>query len=116
MKRASNESPNVSEGRLLLFLTGCLYGLFSLIPDSHSIMVVWSFVFLWQVGLLLPVFCLLWWLWQGKLSWLGNGLDWIVGLVVVGLFISTIFAPTSILVQLDGNLFSGCTVCTQFLV
>ena len=92
MKRASNGSPNVSEGRLLLFLTGCLYGLFTLIPDSHSIMVVWSFVFLWQVGLLLPVFCLLWWLWQGKLSWLGNGLDWIVGLVVVGLFISTIFA------------------------
>ena len=92
MQQASDNSSKVSEGRLLLLLTGCLYLLFTLIPDSHSIITVWSFVFLWQVGLLLPVFCLLWWLWQGKLSWLGNGLDWIVGLIVFGLFISTIFA------------------------
>ena len=92
MQQASDNSSKVSEGRLLLFLTGCLYLLFTLMPDSHSLMAAWSFVFLWQVGLLLPVFCLLWWLWQGKLSWLGNGLDWIVGLLVFGLFISTVFA------------------------
>ena len=92
MHHASDKFSKVSEGRLLLLLTGCLYVLFTLIPDSHSIMVAWPFVFLWQVGLLLPVFCLLWWLWQGKLSWLGNGLDWVVGLIVIGLLISTIFA------------------------
>lgn len=92
MQQASNNSSNASEGRLLLLLTGCLYLLFTLIPDSHSIMVAWPFVFLWQVGLLLPVFCLLWWLWQKKLSWLGNGLDWVVGLIVIGLFVSTVFA------------------------
>ncbi|MDJ0686937.1 MAG: O-antigen ligase family protein [Xenococcaceae cyanobacterium MO_188.B32] len=92
MQQASDNSSKISEGRLLLLLTGFLYVFFTLFPDSHSITVSWSFVFLWQVGLLLPVFCLLWWLWQGRLSWLGNGLDWIVGLIVIGLFISTIFA------------------------
>ena len=93
MQQAGDNSSNkVSEGRLILLLTGCLYVIFTLIPDSHSLMVAWSGVFLWQVGLLLPIFCLLWWLWQGKLSWLGNGFDWVVGLTVIGLFISTIFA------------------------
>ena len=92
MQQVSDNSSKIAEGRLLLLLTGFFYVFFTLIPDSHSIMVAWSFVFLWQVGLLLPVFCLLWWLWQGKLSWLGNGLDWVVSLIVIGLSISTIFA------------------------
>ncbi len=57
MQQASDNSSKISEGRLLLLLTGFLYVFFTLFPDSHSITVSWSFVFLWQVGLLLPVFC-----------------------------------------------------------
>ena len=93
MKDISASASQTSEGRLLAILTACFYGIFTLLPDSHSLMVAWPWVFLWQVGLLCPVLWLLWLLWhQRKFPYLGHGLDWFIGLAVIGLIISTVFA------------------------
>ena len=82
-----------SEGYLLARLTACFYILFTLLPDSHSLMVAWPWVFLWQIALICPVIWLLWQIWhQQTFPTLGNALDWCMGLVIIGLIISTIFA------------------------
>ena len=78
--------------KILALITGCLYIFFSLIPDSHSLMVLFPFVSLWQIGLLLPIFWLLILLWQRKISYLGSSLDWLIGLIVFSIILSTIFA------------------------
>lgn len=82
-----------SDVPLLGLLVALFYGGFTLLPDSHSLMVSWSWVFIWQVGLLCMV---LWWLglvWtHKKLQGLGNGLDYIAGLSVAGLAISAAMA------------------------
>lgn len=86
-------SESRAEGRLLALLTACFYGLFTLLPDSHSLTVKWSWVAIWQIGLLCPVLWLLWQLWHwGRVRSLGNGLDWCIGLGMIGLLVSSIFA------------------------
>lgn len=75
-------------GNLLGILTAAFYVLFTLLPDSNSLMVSWPWVFLWQVGLICPVLWLLGMLWQRQLRWLGHRLDWLVGSLVVGLIVS----------------------------
>ncbi|MBD2021139.1 polymerase, partial [Leptolyngbya sp. FACHB-36] len=76
-------------GRLLALLTALFYGLFTLLPDSNSLVVSWAWVFIWQVGLICPVLWLLGLLWQRQLRWMRNRLDWLVGLLVVGLVVSS---------------------------
>ena len=68
--------------------------LFTLLPDSSSLLVSWPWVFIWQVALFLP------WLWLLRQTWtkarfvpLGFGLDAGAGLAVLGLILSTLFAP-----------------------
>ncbi|HAC66109.1 MAG TPA: polymerase [Cyanothece sp. UBA12306] len=91
MKTNNNSSP--STGRLFIILIACFYILFTLLPDSHSLMVKWSWVFVWQVGLLCPIFCFLATIIQTKqIKKLGLGLDWVVGLIIFGVFISSLFA------------------------
>jgi tetratricopeptide (TPR) repeat protein len=92
MKIKQNQQLTASEGKLIALLTTCFYVFFTLIPDSHSVTVAWPWVFLWQVGLFCPVVGFLWLLWQGKLFWLGRGLDWLVGLIAIAIIISTSFA------------------------
>ena len=82
----------VSSTKLLGLFTACFYIFFTLIPDSHSVIVLYPFVSIWQIGLILPVFWLLLLLWQGKVLSLGNGLDWLVSLAFLGIVISTTFA------------------------
>ena len=94
----SKESPGTSanktaQGNLLGLLTAAFYSLFTLLPNSNSLMVAWPWVFIWQVGLLCPVLWLLGLLWQKRLRWLGAGFDWLVGLLLVGLIISAGLAP-----------------------
>lgn len=79
---------SVSSRNLLGGLTAIFYSLFTLLPDSHSLMVAWPWVFVWQVGLLCPALWLLGLLWRGHLCWLGNRLDWVAGILVVGLIIA----------------------------
>ena len=74
-------------------LAACFYALFTLFPDSSSLVLSWPWVFVWQVALLLP------WLWlirdgwlQQHLTKLGYKLDYGVGLATLGLVGSTLLA------------------------
>lgn len=79
---------------LIALLCGLLYLLFTLLPDSSSLMVAWPWVFIWQVAWLCPV---LWLLSQslqgGPWKGLGQGLDWLAGLTMLGLVVSSLAAP-----------------------
>lgn len=81
------------EGTLLAICTACGYGIFTLLPDSHSLMVSWPWVLIWQGVLLLPI---LWFLqnfaYQRRIQPLGNGFDGVVLLVLLGLGLSGTFS------------------------
>ncbi|MEM6252977.1 MAG: O-antigen ligase family protein [Cyanobacteria bacterium P01_D01_bin.156] len=87
-------SPGTANGNLIGLLTVGFYVLFTLLPSSHSLMVSWPWVAVWQVTLMLPIIWLLWQLWFKPLSAfkLGSGLDWPMALLVIGLGVSTLFA------------------------
>jgi hypothetical protein len=85
-------NPQTSRGNLLGVLTAAFYVLFTLLPDSNSVMVSWPWVFIWQVGLLCPVLWLLGRVWQRQGCWLGNHLDWVVGLLITGTLVSSSMA------------------------
>ncbi len=86
-------SPETSNTRLWILLTGFLYALFTLIPDSHSLMVSWPWVAIWQIGLLCPLFWLMSQIWhKNKLTFLGNGLDPIVAFIGIGIIVSSLRA------------------------
>ncbi|HEY9858208.1 MAG TPA: hypothetical protein V6D16_01795, partial [Candidatus Obscuribacterales bacterium] len=79
-KKAPSETPN-PKGSLLGLLVACFYVLFTLLPDSNTLVVSWPWVFLWQVGLACLPLWLLWMVWhRQEWIWLGNGLDAIAGL------------------------------------
>ncbi|WP_460193585.1 O-antigen ligase family protein [Thermosynechococcus sp. FA-CM-4201] len=77
------------EGILLGLLTAAGYAFFTLLPDSHSLMVAWPWVLLWQAALGVP---LLWFLqvlaYQRRVQPLGNGFDGVVLLLLLALAIS----------------------------
>jgi uncharacterized protein involved in response to NO len=82
-----------SESNLLGLLVAGFYILFTLLPDSSTQVLSWSWVAVWQIGLLCPVLWLLSLVWQQRhLPSLGNGLDWLAGLFAVNLIISTVLA------------------------
>lgn len=96
MKNHEFETKNLTEGRLLGLLVAGFYGLFTLLLDSNTQMVTWPWVFLWQITLILPVVWLLWQLGQQRsIQPLGNKLDWIVGLTVIGLVVSAVTSEFS---------------------
>ena len=92
MKSQFAAQSSFSSEKILGLLTACFYVFFTLVPDSHSVMVMYPFVSLWQMGLLFPVIWLLLLLWSGKIYSLGNGLDWLMGLIIIGVAVSTFFA------------------------
>jgi uncharacterized protein involved in response to NO len=84
-----------SQRRDILGLLGVgFYIVFTLLPDSSSLLVSWPWVFIWQVALFLPWFWLLrqWWI-ENRFTPLGFGLDYGLGFAIAGLTLSTIFAP-----------------------
>ena len=65
-----------SPAPLLAYVTAFFYILFTLYPDSHSLMAAWSWVFVWQVGLFCPLIWFMVQLWDHRcLYLLGNGFD-----------------------------------------
>jgi hypothetical protein len=92
MKPSFNEQSSATKIELLAIVSACFYVLFTLIPDSHSLMVAWYWVLFWQIGLFCPILWLLSLLIKNKLETLNNRLDWIVFLLVIGLIISSFFA------------------------
>ncbi|WP_232321320.1 O-antigen ligase family protein [Picosynechococcus sp. PCC 7117] len=86
-------SASKSPAPLLAYFTAFFYILFSLIPDSHSMMVAWSWVFVWQVGLFCPLLWFLVQLWDNRrLYLLGNGFDQGLIAILISLGISTLGA------------------------
>ncbi len=82
-----------TEGRMLGLLTAVIYCLLTLVPGSDSIVVSWPWVFIWQVGLALPLVWLIWRLWgRSPIPRLGNGWDWLMLLAGIGIVVSTSFA------------------------
>ncbi|ESA38245.1 o-antigen polymerase [Leptolyngbya sp. Heron Island J] len=83
-----------ADGNLIGLLTIGFYSLFTLLPSSHSLMVSWPWVAVWQVTLLLPIIWLLWQMWFKPLGQfkLGSGLDWPIALLILGLLLSTLFS------------------------
>ena len=68
------------------------YIIFTLLPNSNSLMVKWPWVFLWQFGLMLCPIALLFQLWQGKFCRLGGWLDWLAGAWCLALTLNASFA------------------------
>jgi uncharacterized protein involved in response to NO len=68
------------------------YILFTLLPNSNSLMVKWPWVFLWQFGLMLGPIALLSQLWQQSFRRLGGWLDWLAGGWCLVLILSAAFA------------------------
>lgn len=81
-----------ADGNLLILLIGALYALFTLSSSNQAI--VWPWVALWQATLILPIVWLLWQVWYKPLARfrLSNGFDWLAGLTLVGLLVSTLAA------------------------
>lgn len=82
------------DGSLLARLWAGFYGLWTLLPNSNSLMVGWPWVAIWQGAVLLPIGWCLWQGWQQRRSRLalGGGWDiWMAGMGVV-LLISTLGA------------------------
>lgn len=80
-------------GRLFALLTGAFFVLFTLLPNSNSLMVAWPWVFLWQVGLLCPILWLIAQVWQTR-TWpqVGHGIDWLLGFITLSLILSSVLA------------------------
>lgn len=89
----NSSSLGLSDGSLLGLLCIGLYTLFTLLPDSHSLMVVWPWVLIWQVTWVCPILWFIWQLWQTQtFPRLHQGLDWIAALGIIGLILSTLLA------------------------
>lgn len=77
------------------FGTVGFYVLFTLLPNSNSMMVKWPWVFIWQFGLMLGPVALLFQLWQRSFRRLGGWLDGIAIAWCSVLILSATFAQFS---------------------
>ncbi len=89
----TDSQPNPSRLPLLGLLAALLYALFTLLPDSHSLMVSWPWVLIWQVTLLCPLLWFIALLWQqGQVRRLGHGWDWWILAAIATLILSSFTA------------------------
>lgn len=78
---------------MLLIAIAILYAFFTLLPNSHALIVSWPWVFIWQVAWVLPVIWLALQLWQNPTPLkLRNGLDVVAGLSGLAVVSSSIFS------------------------
>lgn len=86
---------STTTGRLLVFFGVLAHLLFTLLPDSSSLVVSYPWNLLWQAGLLVFVLTALLLLWRRQIPFflLGNHLDWGIGLLFSSLCLATIFSP-----------------------
>lgn len=97
MSRLSLSPTPATHGRLLGLLVALFYAVFTLLPDSSTLVLSWPWVLLWQGALLCPVVWWLWLLWprptngQGpqRVQLLGHGLDWVVVGTIAVLLVTT---------------------------
>ncbi|WP_072016197.1 O-antigen ligase family protein [Leptolyngbya sp. KIOST-1] len=92
LPKPKSATQDPSDGSLLALVAAALYVIFTLLPGSSTLMLSWPWVFLWQVGLTLPILWLLWQLWHRPVERLGHGFDGVALLAIAGLLISTLGA------------------------
>jgi uncharacterized protein involved in response to NO len=82
--------------KIIALLTAIIWATFTLIPNSHSLIVKWGWVFVWQIGLLLPlIWRLLIWQRRSIFSKINrNNLEILIlgVLLFAGIFIPSCFA------------------------
>lgn len=88
---SSDQSTSLLPGAIATATVG-FYSLFTLLPNSNSLMVKWPWVFIWQFGLMLGPLALLFQLWQKSFRRLGHWLDWLAGAWCAVLVLSAGFA------------------------
>ena len=95
----SSSSQNAQSISLLPIAIGLsavgFYVLFTLLPNSNSLMVKWPWVFIWQFGLMLGPLAILFQLWQRSFRRLGGGLDGLVIAWCITLILSAALAQFS---------------------
>lgn len=69
------------------------YTLFTLLPNSNSLMVKWPWVFIWQFGLMLGPLAVVFQLWSRSFRRLGSGLDGLAIAWCIALLFSSAIAP-----------------------
>ncbi|MGB3298981.1 MAG: O-antigen ligase domain-containing protein, partial [Phormidesmis sp.] len=69
------------------------YILFTLLPNSNSLMVKWPWVFIWQFGLMLGPLAVAFQLWRRSFRRLGGGLDRLTITWCIALVFSAAIAP-----------------------
>ncbi|MEO0532748.1 MAG: O-antigen ligase family protein [Cyanobacteria bacterium P01_A01_bin.123] len=82
-----------SDGKLLAIITAIAYIWLTLMPGSNTMVLLWPWVFVWQISLVMPVIWLLWQIWyQRPISALklGHHLDILAGLLGIGIIISSL--------------------------
>jgi uncharacterized protein involved in response to NO len=78
---------------VLEILTAGFYVLWTLLPNSHGLMVSWPSVLLWQIALFCPMLWLLYSSYQGQpILYLGYGLDKGMGILLIGILFNIVFA------------------------
>jgi uncharacterized protein involved in response to NO len=93
--------------KILALFTALIWGIFTLIPNSHSLMATWGWVLIWQIGLVFPLLWFLLLLWQQKIYPLGQYVDWFVSFITIGIIISSLFASFSH----QGRWYSWAAIC-----
>ena len=90
----SSKISQQANGKLLGILTAIAYVLMTLVPGSNTIVVLWPWVFVWQISLVIPIIWLLWQLWHRPILdlKLGQYLDILVGLNIVGILFSSLYS------------------------
>jgi len=87
----SNPSSSLLPRAIGLGIVG-FYILFTLLPNSNSLMVKWPWVFIWQFGLMLGPVMLISQLWRQAFRRLGSWLDWLAIAWILLLTLSAAFA------------------------
>jgi putative inorganic carbon (HCO3(-)) transporter len=83
------------QGHWLLIVTYCCLAIFFWLPHSYVRMVGWPWLVIWQLGLLSVGALLFWMLRQTHKPFqtLGYGLDWVLAMWAIAIFVSIIAAP-----------------------
>lgn len=77
---------------LWLLLCSFFYACFTLLPDSHSLIVSWPWVLVWQIALFIP---LLWWINQLWTTWILPSLGLGLNSLFIFLFISFLISAAA---------------------
>jgi uncharacterized protein involved in response to NO len=94
---------------LLPVLVAAFYGLLTLIPNSHSLIVSWPWVAVWQLAFVSPLLWLALQMGQGRrLVRFGEPRDWWLGAAAIATIVSMVRSPLGLQSQWQGWIVLAC--------